>query len=259
MNLHLTKRLDMPGSLQNDLAPVSKNNIPAHVAIIMDGNGRWAAQNRVSTITGHRTGAEVVKKIVRHAAEKGIRYLTLYAFSSENWSRPSGWVEELMGLLRYYLKNRFRDLAENGVCLKVIGDTARLPADIISLIRESEDSTAHNKRITLLVALSYGARDEIINAVKILARQVKDQTLQPDEITAEIFRSALYTGQIPDPDLFIRTSGEERISNFLLWQMAYTEFVFTPVLWPDFTPDELDKSLEIYQRRERRYGSVNPA
>lgn len=238
------------------LTTPSLSRIPHHVAIIMDGNGRWADQNKVSTISGHRMGAEATRKIVHHAATRGIQYLTLYAFSAENWLRPQGWVDELMGLLRYNLKNQVQDLADNGVRLKVIGDRTRLPADIVSLIEESEAKTDNNKRITLMMALSYSGRDEILYATKKLARQVKAGDLEIDDITPETFSSSLYTAGAPDPDLLIRTSGEKRISNFLLWQMAYTEFVFSPTLWPDFSPDDLDQALETYQQRERRYGAV---
>jgi undecaprenyl diphosphate synthase len=165
-------------------------------------------------------------------------------------------VDDLMGLLRYNLKNQLQDLIDNGVHLKVIGDQTRLPEDIVSLIQESETRTAQNNRITLIMALSYGGRDEIITATKKIAEQVKTDRLNIEDITADIFHRYLYTADIPDPDLFIRTSGEERISNFLLWQMAYTEFVFSPTLWPDFTPDDFDQALEIYQQRDRRYGAV---
>jgi undecaprenyl diphosphate synthase len=234
----------------------SLSRLPRHVAIIMDGNGRWADQNRVSTISGHRMGAETTRKIVHHAAVRGIPYLTLYAFSAENWLRPQGWVDELMGLLRYSLKNQVQDLADNGVCLKVIGDRTKLPSDIVSLIEESEAKTAGNTRITLLMALSYGGRDEIVSATKKIAERVKSGTLKIEDITSDTVRDHLYTADIPDPDLFIRTSGEQRISNFLLWQMAYTEFVFCPTLWPDFSAEDFDQALETYQQRERRYGAV---
>jgi len=232
------------------------DRLPQHVAIIMDGNGRWAAQNQVSTISGHRMGAETTRKIVRHAAERGIPYLTLYAFSAENWLRPQGWIDDLMGLLRYNLKNQIQDLYENGVCLKVIGERTKLPADVVSLIEESEAKTASNTRITLIMALSYSGRDDIVLATKKLAEQVKAGVLSSEDITQESFSNHLYTKGIPDPDLLIRTSGEKRISNFLLWQMAYTEFVFSSALWPDFSPADFDQALDIYQQRERRYGAV---
>jgi undecaprenyl diphosphate synthase len=234
----------------------SPSRLPRHVAIIMDGNGRWADQNRVSIISGHRMGAEATRKIVHHAAMRGIAYLTLYAFSAENWLRPQGWVDELMGLLRYNLKNQVQDLADNGVCLKVIGDRTKLPDDIVLLIEESEAKTAHNNRITLIMALSYGGRDEIVSATKKVAEQVQSGLLNVKDISIDTVNQNLYTSGIPDPDLLIRTSGEKRISNFLLWQMAYTEFVFSPTLWPDFSPDDFDQALEIYQQRERRYGAV---
>lgn len=244
-------------SSSGDLSESSAlGRLPRHVAIVMDGNGRWADQNGVSIISGHRMGAEAARQIVRCAAERGIAYLTLYAFSAENWLRPSGWVDEVMGLLRYYLKNQIQDLMENGARLLVIGDRSKLPPDIVSLILESEAKTAENQRITLIIALSYGGRDEIVIAAKKVAEQVASGTLNVEDITPEVFSHNLYTVGIPDPDLLIRTSGEKRISNFLLWQMAYTEFVFTPVLWPDFSPHEFDQALETYQQRERRYGAV---
>lgn len=230
--------------------------LPRHVAIIMDGNGRWADHNHVSTISGHRAGAEAARKIVHHAATRGIPYLTLYAFSAENWLRPQGWVDDLMGILRYNLKHQVQDLVDNGVCLKVIGDRAKLPSDIVDLIEKSEEKTAANARITLIMALSYGSRDEIVNATKKVAEQVKTGHLKVEDITVDTISHHLYTAGIPDPDLLIRTSGEERISNFLLWQMAYTEFVFSPTLWPDFSPEEFDQALETYQQRDRRYGAV---
>lgn len=230
--------------------------LPRHVAIIMDGNGRWAEQNRVSTISGHRMGAETTRKIVKHAASLGIPYITLYAFSSENWLRPKGWIEDLMGLLRHNLKSQVDELCENGVCLKVIGDRSRLPGDIVTLIEESEAKTKGNTRITLIMALSYGGRDEILNATRSIAAQVKDGALNVEDITPDVFSQSLYTAGIPDPDLLIRTSGEKRISNFLLWQMAYTEFVFSPTLWPDFSSQDFDQALKTYQQRERRYGAV---
>lgn len=238
------------------LAAPPHSRLPLHVAIIMDGNGRWATQNKVSTISGHRMGAEVTRKIVYHAAKRGIQYLTLYAFSAENWLRPQGWVDELMGLLRHNLKHQVQDLADNGVCLKVIGDRTKLPPDIVTLIKESEAKTAENKRITLIMALSYGGRDEILEATRQVAEQVCAGRLSVEDISPEIFSNNLYTAGIPDPDLLIRTSGEKRISNFLLWQMAYTEFVFSPTLWPDFTAEDFDQALETYQQRERRYGAV---
>lgn len=230
--------------------------LPRHVAIIMDGNGRWADQNHVSTISGHRAGAEAARKIVRHAATRGIPWLTLYAFSAENWLRPQGWIDDLMGILRHTLKNQVQELADNGVRLKVIGDQAKLPPDIVDLIEKSEEKTASNNRLTLIMALSYGSRDEIVNATKKVAEQVKVGHLKVEDITVGTISHHLYTAGIPDPDLLIRTSGEKRISNFLLWQMAYTEFVFSPTLWPDFSADDFDQALETYQQRERRYGAT---
>jgi undecaprenyl diphosphate synthase len=231
-------------------------SLPRHIAIIMDGNGRWADKNRTSTIAGHRAGAEAARRITRHAAERGIEYLTLYAFSAENWSRPQEWVDDLMGLLRYYIQSQFSELAKNGVRLKVIGDRTKLPVDIVQLIEANEDKTKDNTRITLIIALSYGSRDEILLATKKIATRIKAGDLALEEITPDVFTQNLYTTGFPDPDLLIRTSGENRISNFLLWQMAYTEFVFTPTLWPDFSATDFDEAIHIYQQRDRRYGAV---
>jgi len=227
---------------------------PAHIAIIMDGNGRWAANRGLPRIAGHQRGADAVRTAVRSCSELGVRYLTLYAFSSENWKRPADEVQDLMGLLRVYLRREINELAENGVRMRVIGDRRRLEPDIQELIAESEERTRGNDRLDLVVALNYGARNEILSAVRGLAADVAAGILDPATITEDVFAARLDTRGMPDPDLLIRTSGERRLSNFLLWQCAYAELVFTPTLWPDFGKADLEAAIDDYQRRERRYG-----
>ena len=229
---------------------------PAHIAIIMDGNGRWAASRGLPRIAGHQRGADAVRTAVRSCSELGVRYLTLYAFSSENWKRPADEVQDLMGLLRVYLRREINELAENGVRLRVIGDRRRLEPDIQDLIAESEERTRGNDRLDLLVALNYGARNEILSAVRGLAADVAAGILDPGAITEDEFAARLDTRGMPDPDLLIRTSGERRLSNFLLWQCAYAELVFTPTLWPDFGKADLEAAIDDYHRRERRYGGT---
>ncbi|UCH74523.1 MAG: isoprenyl transferase [Rhodospirillales bacterium] len=232
---------------------------PAHVAIIMDGNGRWAQSRGLPRIAGHKRGAESVRRAVRAAAELGVSYLTLFGFSSENWNRPEGEVGELMELLRLYLESEIDALDEHGVRLRVIGDRSRFGSSIVGLIDRAETRTAGNSRITVILALSYGGRQEIVQAVRRLATRAAEGLLDPRAIDEATFTDALETAGIPDPDLLIRTSGELRISNFLLWQLAYTELVFTDVLWPDFCEEELVAAIAAYNRRERRYGaSVGP-
>ncbi len=229
--------------------------IPRHVALIMDGNGRWAKARNQPMIIGHRAGAEAARRITEHAAQLGIKYLTLYTFSSENWLRSQGWIEELMGLIRWYLKNEIKSLLKNGVRLLAIGQLDLLPLDIQDLIHKAEKTTENNSKITLILALSYGSRNEITQAVQRIAFKIADGTLAPQAINAEVIEQHLYTVGIPDPDLLIRTSGEQRLSNYLLWQMAYTEFVFSPTLWPDFSPDDFDQAVQTFQKRQRRYGA----
>ncbi|HEX9646540.1 MAG TPA: isoprenyl transferase [Alphaproteobacteria bacterium] len=222
----------------------------------MDGNGRWAVSRGLPRITGHQRGAEAVRVTVRACRELGIEYLTLYAFSSENWKRPADEVEDLMALLRLYLQSELDELAANGVRLRVIGDLSALHRDIQDLIARAQAATRDNDALTLTVALNYGGRNEIVAAVRDIADEVAGGRLRPDQITAELFAHHLQTVGIPDPDLIVRTSGEHRLSNFLLWQCAYAEFVFTPVLWPDFGRRELEQSIAEYRRRERRYGGA---
>lgn len=229
---------------------------PLHVAIIMDGNGRWARARGLPRTAGHRRGAETVRTIVEAAADMGVSVLTLFGFSSENWNRPESEVRDLMGLLRLYLRNEISTLAKNGVRLRVIGERSRLAPDIVSLIEEAEAKTAENKRLTLVVALNYGGRQEIVAAARRLAMEAEAGRIEGRLIDEELFARQLFTAELPDPDLLIRTSGEQRISNFLLWQMAYTEFVFVDSLWPDFSREEFDKAIREYQGRERRYGGA---
>lgn len=230
--------------------------MPRHVAIIMDGNGRWAKARHLPRAAGHRKGVESVRTIVRAAAEFGIEYLTLFGFSSENWKRPETEVRDLMGLLRLYLRREARDLHEQGVRLRVIGDRSRLAPDIQKQLSEVEALTRDNTTLTLVIALSYGGRAEIVAATRRLAEEVRDGTLAPEGIDEEAVAARLFTADMPDPDLLIRTSGEKRISNFLLWQLAYTEFVFVDTLWPDFDREALLAALGEYGRRERRYGAI---
>ena len=229
---------------------------PLHTAIIMDGNGRWAEARGLPRTVGHKRGAEAVKTAVESAVELGVEYLTLYGFSSENWRRPQEEVNDLMGLLRYYLQSEIKYLQKNGVKLRVIGDRERLAPDIVDLIENGERRTASNKRMTLIIALSYGGRMEIVMAARRLARRVEEGALASEEIDEEAFASNLFTAGIPDPDLLIRTSGEKRISNFLLWQLAYAEFVFVNTLWPDFSKQDFENAIREYHGRERRYGTA---
>jgi undecaprenyl diphosphate synthase len=229
--------------------------LPRHVAIIMDGNGRWANARGLPRIAGHRRGAEAARRAVTAAADWGIPYLTLFGFSSENWKRPSAEIQDLMALLRHYLCGEIAELDRNGVRLKVIGHLARLAPDIVSLIEHAETSTRDNSRITLTIALSYGGRGEIVSAVRAIAAQAARGLLAAEEVDEDCIARHLFTADIPDPDLLIRTSGEQRISNFLLWQCAYSELIFTKTLWPDFSKRDLDQALGEYCGRERRYGA----
>ncbi len=229
--------------------------VPVHVAIIMDGNGRWANARGKPRSMGHKAGAEAVRKTLESAADIGVKYLTLFSFSSENWKRPAAEIADLMGLLRLYLKKEVDALCEKGVQLRVIGDRTRLADDIVGAIDEAERRTAANSRITLVLALSYGARDELARAARTLAEKAVSGEIEPDDIDENTFEAALYTHGIPDPDLLIRTSGEKRISNFLLWQLAYAEFVFIDKHWPDFDADDLADAIKEYGRRERRFGT----
>jgi undecaprenyl diphosphate synthase len=229
--------------------------LPRHIAIIMDGNGRWAKARGLPRIAGHRSGAEAVRRTLTAAGELGIPYLTLFGFSSENWKRPSAEVQDLMVLLRHYLRGEIAELQRNGVRLKVIGQLTRLAPDIVRTIAHAESLTRENSQITLTIALSYGGRAEIVAAVQAIAAEVARGSLAAEDVDEDCLARHLFTADIPDPDLLIRTSGEQRISNFLLWQCAYSELVFTKTLWPDFSRNDLEQAIDDYCGRERRYGA----
>jgi len=228
--------------------------VPRHVAIIMDGNGRWAKARGLPRNLGHRKGVDAVREVVKACPDLGIRYLTLYAFSTENWKRPASEVSGLMDLLRIFIRSELEQLRRNGVRVRVIGNRAKLPADIVALVEEAEAKTLGNSRLTLIIALSYGSQDELVLAARKLAEAAVRGEITPEQIDAGMIERNLLTAGIPDPDLLIRTSGEQRLSNFMLWQAAYSELVFTDTLWPDFGRAELAQAIAEYGRRERRYG-----
>ncbi len=232
-------------------------DIPAHVAIIMDGNGRWAAGRSMSRLKGHEQGAKAVREAVKGCRELGIRYLTLFAFSSENWKRPEEEVNHLMGLFKFFIRRELAELTKAGVRVNFIGNLERLPKDIQELADHACATTQENSDLVLTIALSYGAQAEISSAARRLAEQVKAGELEPEDVNEEALAAYLDTADMPDPDLIIRTSGEKRLSNFLLWQGAYAELVFLDVLWPDFNKSFLEKALEEYYGRCRRYGAVS--
>jgi undecaprenyl diphosphate synthase len=229
---------------------------PRHVAIIMDGNGRWAKKRFLPRIAGHQQGVEAVRRAVKAASQLGIEVLTLYAFSSENWKRPVDEVSDLMGLLRHYLRHELEELHRNDVRLKFIGDHSRFSADVIELLARATALTLHNNGLTLVVALNYGSQDEIVRAVRSIAAKVGDGSISLCDIDARLIGAELDTASLPAPDLIIRTSGEQRLSNFLLWQAAYAELVFLDVLWPDFDAAALESAVEAYAQRERRFGGL---
>jgi undecaprenyl diphosphate synthase len=233
------------------------DKVPRHIAIIMDGNGRWAKQKGMPRVLGHRSGVKSVRDVTEAAAEIGVQYLTLYAFSTENWNRPPAEVTALMTLLVETIKGEIRDLNKNGVRLMAIGDIEALPAASLKALRQGMEDTKNNTRITLVLALNYSAKWEILRAARQLAEQARTGALLPADINESVFENALSTQGIPDPELLIRTSGETRISNFLLWQIAYAELYFTPVFWPDFGKKELFEAILSYQRRERRFGMTS--
>jgi len=240
----------------NQLSP---STVPAHVAIIMDGNGRWANARGLPRAMGHRKGVEAVREAVKTAAECGVSYLTLFAFSSENWSRPESEVSDLMGLLKTFIRRDLAVLHKQNVRIRVIGDRVNLASDILPLLLEAEETTRGNSGITLVIAFNYGSRDEIARTMRKLAEDVAAGRLDPSQMTAERIGASLDTAGIPDPDLVIRTSGEERLSNFLLWQAAYAELMFVPEFWPDFSRDTFRAALARYAARERRFGGLQPA
>jgi undecaprenyl diphosphate synthase len=238
------------------LSAEAKASLPQHVAIIMDGNGRWAKQRSLPRIEGHRQGAESARTIIRTAGELGVKYLTLYAFSAENWNRPKDEVDALMKYLIHYLKTETPELNKNNVRLEVIGQIYRLPENVQEHLKKSIATLSKNNGLTLVMALSYGSRIEIVDAVRRIAEKARDGKLEPAAITEEVISQHLWTRNIPDPDLLIRTSGEMRVSNFLLWQISYAELVITPTLWPDFRKPQFFAALEDYARRHRRFGGV---
>ncbi len=230
--------------------------VPHHVAIIMDGNGRWASARGMPRVEGHRRGVEAVRRTIRAAGEIGIKVITIFSFSAENWSRPASEVGELMGLLRRFIRNDLASLHESGVRVRIIGEREGLEPDIARLLVEAEELTKNNTKLTLVVAFNYGARQEIVRAAKRAAQLVADGKLKPEDITPESFAGFLDAPDIPDPDLIIRTSGEQRLSNFLLWQSAYSELVFVPTYWPDFDRAALEAAIDSFRQRERRFGGL---
>ena len=243
-------------SSPDNLTLTDTSNLPSHVAIIMDGNGRWAKQHRLSRIQGHEKGSEAVRRIVRACREIGIAHLTLYAFSTENWQRPKKEVDALMILLKRFLKSERQEMQENDIRLNVIGQIERLPRGVQQEIKKTMALTEANSALYLHLALSYGSRSEIVRMAQILSKQCLNGDIDPEAIDEQRVADHLFTRGIPDPDLLIRTSGEMRISNFLLWQIAYAELYITPTLWPDFGKEEFLHILEDYQKRERRFGNV---
>lgn len=233
-----------------------RDDLPRHVAIIMDGNGRWAEKRGLPRSAGHKQGVETVRRIVRAAGELGVEYLTLYSFSSENWSRPEAEISELFSLLRMFIRKDLADLHKNNVRVRIIGNRDGVPDDICVLLDEAESLTEQNSGQTLVVAFNYGSRSEIVGAARLFAEQVAAGKLSPAAINESLFSSLLDTRDIPDPDLLIRTSGEIRLSNFLLWQLAYAEMLFVDCLWPDFSKEELEKALQTYATRTRKFGGL---
>jgi undecaprenyl diphosphate synthase len=238
------------------LSPQAQASVPTHVAIIMDGNGRWAKQRHLHRVEGHRIGVESVRAVVRAAGECGVKYLTLYAFSVENWNRPKDEVDTLMRYLARFLKNEIGELNKNNVRLDAIGQIYRLPEFVQEQLKKTETALAKNNGLTLILALSYGGRTELVEAMRGIAQKIKDSEVEPAEINEQLIARHLYTRHYPDPDLLIRTSGEMRISNFLLWQISYAELVVVPTLWPDFRKAQFFEALEEYSRRDRRFGVV---
>jgi undecaprenyl diphosphate synthase len=247
----MTTRLAMAAEAARMVAPPP----PTHIAVIMDGNGRWASARRLPRVMGHRRGVEAVRTAVEACNDLGVRYLTLYAFSSENWKRPPAEVDDLMWLLRRYLRQEVDRLDAKGVRVRMIGNRAALAPDIVDLMNEIEGRTAANTGLTLILAVNYGGQDEIVAAARALAEAVRAGQLDPAEITKDRFAAQLTTRDLPDPDLVIRTSGEQRLSNFLLWQTAYAELLFVDVLWPDFSRATLEDAIAAFHRRDRRFGA----
>lgn len=235
---------------------IDYDRLPIHIGIIMDGNGRWAKKRGLPRSAGHSAGADTLKKIVTECNKMGIKYITVYAFSTENWKRPQSEVDYLMGLLMNYLKDAENTLAGENVVIRAIGSRKELSDELCTQIEKTENFTKNNDGIIMNIALNYGGREELVNAVKEISKQVTDNNIKPDDISSDMISSYLYTAGQPDPDLIIRTSGEERLSNFMLWQVAYSELWFSPKLWPDFSISDLHKAILDFQNRNRRYGGV---
>lgn len=239
------------------MSNIDPKKLPEHVAIIMDGNGRWAKNRGMTRVMGHQRGAEAVRKIVRTSREIGIKWLTLYAFSEENWKRPKSEITALMRLLKRFLKSELKEMLENGIQLRTIGRTDKLPEDTRKVLRETIEKTSSNRDMVLTLALSYGGRQEILDTILKISRKVENGSITSGDISEKLVSDLLYTADIPDPDLLIRTSGEHRISNFLLWQIAYSEIYVTNTLWPDFDKNEYLAAIMNFQKRERRFGATS--
>lgn len=237
-------------------AKIDKDNIPKHIAIIMDGNGRWAKKKNLPRTMGHKAGVETLRRIIKEGNRLGVKYMTLYAFSTENWKRPKDEVTAIMKLLVQYLRQEIDELDENGVVINVLGDISALPKDCIEEINKATERTKNNKGIVMNVALNYGGRAEILRSMKILAEKIKNGELNPEDIDEERIEDCLYTSGMPDPDIIIRPSGEQRLSNFLLWQCAYSEFWYSDICWPDFKEEDLRKAIYDFQNRDRRFGGL---
>ena len=241
------------------MAEIDKQRLPRHVSIIMDGNGRWATQRGLTRVTGHRRGRDSVNEVVEDARRLGIEYLSLYAFSTENWQRPRDEVAALMRFLRHFLAAELKKMMKNGIRLLAIGNLRKLPREVQTALKQTIEDTRHNTGMTVILAVSYGGREELTDAVKAIAQRVRQGELAPDDIDQDLVAGHLGTAGIPDPDLLIRTSGEMRISNFLLWQIAYSEMWVTETLWPDFRRRDLLQAVVAYQKRDRRYGGIKPS
>lgn len=240
----------------NEEISLDMENIPKHIAIIMDGNGRWAKKRKLPRTMGHKAGVETIRRVLKEADKLGVKYMTLYAFSTENWKRPKEEVNALMKLLIQYLRQEINELHKNGVKINVLGDITKLPKECQEEIEKSVDKTKNNVGITMNVALNYGGRDEILRAVKSISEEVLKGNINIEDINDEVMENYLYTKGVPDPDIIIRPSGEQRLSNFLLWQCAYSEFWYSDICWPDFKEEDLHRAIYDFQRRDRRFGGV---
>lgn len=247
---------DLPENGDPSAQGASVPRVPNHVAVIMDGNGRWAQARGLPRTEGHRRGMDTVKRIIRHASKRGVRYLTLYSFSSENWRRPAEEVGFLMGLLKFFIRRDLAELHSENTRIRVIGEREGLSSDVAGLLDEAEHVTRNNTGLTVVIAFNYGSRNEIVRGVKALAARVVAGDMKIDDIDSDAISATLFTVDIPDPDLVVRTSGEQRLSNFLMWQTAYSELVFSPVLWPDFDEAAFDATIEEFRGRERRFGGL---